>query len=341
MCNLLKYYIVIIVYVFVSCAHVEEAKRHDLEEGFLIIDSEPTGATIKINENYMGNTPINISFPIGVYEVTAEKRGYVAQTEIVHVSQGEREINFILIKESLLTISSDPLNAIVKINETIAGVTPLSITLPPGVYDIYIEKEGYISKTKKITLLEGARDELKFSLQKIAKIIPKQKPTEPQISCYTIVKGCNNNCISYKPKVLYLAGGKTKDLFDKYLSTNNGVDKRIPLTFKVKFYEKTEKGMELQTVKLDPISLMGIESREQILDMFRRQLNERFAEMVDWLVDEAKRENADAFICLSKNQNLKKTKKVIGQISTSPRLNGIQQHQVYDIKHRHRKRVPA
>lgn len=117
--------------------------------------------------------------------------------------------------------------------------------------------------------------------------------------CSTIVKGCEKDCNTYRPVVLYLGGGKARDLFDKYLSENKSVRERIPLTFKIRFYEKNGSDLKLETIGLEPWSLIGIDSRSSVLNMFKKQMGEKIAEALDErdLIKEARQEKADLFIC--------------------------------------------
>lgn len=133
---------------------------------------------------------------------------------------------------------------------------------------------------------------------------PRASGKPKRSSCATMARSCNKDCDSYRPATLYLAGGKARDLFEGYLSENKGIRERIPLTFKVKFYEKngTRKDLKLETVGLEPWSLIGIDSRASVLNMFRKQMGERVAEVTDEkdLIREARQEKADLFLCRNK-----------------------------------------
>lgn len=141
---------------------------------------------------------------------------------------------------------------------------------------------------------------------------PKEKEPDLRSSsnsrkspCSTIVKSCDKDCNTYRPAVLYLGGGKARNLFDKYLSENKGVRERIPLTFKIRFYEKNGQDLKLETIGLEPWSLIGIDSRASVLNMFKRQMGEKIAETLDEkdLIKEARQEKADLFMCRNTPQN--------------------------------------
>lgn len=165
----------------------------------------------------------------------------------------------------------------------------------------------------------GKHDEATLSQHEVIdleeeKISESQSPTkspdlQPRASgkskkspCATMARSCDKDCDSYRPAMLYLAGGKARDLFEGYLSENKGIRERIPLTFKVKFYEKNGTDVRLETVGLEPWSLIGIDSRASVLNMFRKQMGERVAEVTDEkdLIKEARQEKADLFLCRNK-----------------------------------------
>lgn len=107
---------------------------------------------------------------------------------------------------------------------------------------------------------------------------------------------CTGN-FSEKPKVLYLGGGDADKLFEHYLSQNRGVEDKLPYTLKVKFYEKKETELILQTISLGEFEDLFVESRKDFLHRIKKRLNGKVAELTAILADDASKENADYFQC--------------------------------------------
>ncbi|RMH00589.1 MAG: PEGA domain-containing protein [Deltaproteobacteria bacterium] len=75
---------------------------------------------------------------------------------------------------SRVSIVSEPTDAVVTIDGEIAGTTPLERELVPGKHVIRISKEGHISVEREVTLVEGAQESLRFTLEKVPSRLPKR-----------------------------------------------------------------------------------------------------------------------------------------------------------------------
>jgi hypothetical protein len=58
------------------------------QDGSLDATSEPPGATIRVDAIAIGTTPCIISLSPGIYEITAEKDGYVSETASITIASG-------------------------------------------------------------------------------------------------------------------------------------------------------------------------------------------------------------------------------------------------------------
>ncbi len=127
------------------------------------ITTDPEGATVSINENPIGTSPISheiILSDLGDFiEVSVEKEGFVPQKkqlqkeefpDKVPSKQFPAEVDFVLVQR--IDITSQPSNATVLINGKRAGFTALSYDLKPNdtrdSLQVLIEKKGYESQTK-------------------------------------------------------------------------------------------------------------------------------------------------------------------------------------------------
>jgi len=65
----------------------------------------------------------------------------------------------------ILTINSNPSDAIVSIDGKEAGTTPIEVRLSPGGHAIAISKEGYTTLERKVSSVAGVREILTLELQ--------------------------------------------------------------------------------------------------------------------------------------------------------------------------------
>ena len=65
------------VYLFLFLLFIGNIK---MELGRVIIESEPIGAKVYLNEVYYGLTPLDLRLPVGEYTSKLEKEGYKTRT---------------------------------------------------------------------------------------------------------------------------------------------------------------------------------------------------------------------------------------------------------------------
>ena len=142
------------------------------EFGFLTVTSEPSGAKVYVDDNYIGETPINqYKLSTGEHKVKVEKSGYATFTKTITIKPGETtSVKATLTPlKATLKITSKPSGAKVYINGTYKDETPLTLELEPGTYTIKLTKDGYEDYTVTIELQAGETKEITAQL--------KEKPT--------------------------------------------------------------------------------------------------------------------------------------------------------------------
>jgi len=175
--------------------------------------------------------------------------------------------------------------------EKISDPVQTAITKPitdvgAGKYNIILKNSaGQYSQESKVTIHE-------------AKVrIPEAKVTIRKESLPKSTEQCSGE-FSKKPHVLYLGGGEAEEVFKRYLSHNAGVDKTLPRDIKIKFYEKKETdNLSLQTIALNDMEQMFVESQEDFFNKIQKRLKGRVATPTSLLVDDASREKADYCQC--------------------------------------------
>ena len=80
---------------------------------------------------------------------------------------------------SRFTFTSSPDGALVRIDGDKAGLTPLTVQLPPGSHDVRASKDGYSPQTFTVDAVEGVDKQLQFQLLPAPKAEPVAPPPPP------------------------------------------------------------------------------------------------------------------------------------------------------------------
>jgi len=120
--------------------------------------SNPQGAEVYLNGVYKGKTPISISdLSSGSYDVRMVLSGYEEYRARVDLSPGEvRQVSITLNPiSSEVYIDSRPQGAKVIIDGKYQGVTPITLRLPEGKYNLTLTSSGYADLNNDIYVEKG------------------------------------------------------------------------------------------------------------------------------------------------------------------------------------------
>jgi TonB family protein len=162
-----------------------------LTRGLVHVESIPSGAAISVDGKKVGQTPLDVhELPLGAHEIKVELDGYAPAIESVMLTaQTPRtEVRPTLSRTAPVTgtadVSSTPAGAMVKIDATAVGLTPLrGRTLNVGRHRVEIAAEGYEPYTTSLTVKENQTARIDAQLKAIAKPTPKPVvvPTPPPV----------------------------------------------------------------------------------------------------------------------------------------------------------------
>jgi len=139
--------------------------------GGLIVNSEPTGATVFLNGDEIGKTPLNKSdIEAGEHTMVIHREGYVDNVQLVTIPTGRTvQATARLVKmKGTLIIKTDPAGGWITINgksEGEAKPTGLEFKdMPIGLYKIKAELDHYYTTEKNVKVRYGARDKVYLKL---------------------------------------------------------------------------------------------------------------------------------------------------------------------------------
>jgi TonB family protein len=159
--------------------------------GVVHVESIPTGGAVSLDGNKVGNTPLDLhDVSLGAHEVKVELDGYAsaAETVMLTAQTPRTEVRPTLSRTAPATgtadVSSTPAGAMVKIDATAVGLTPLrGRTLNVGRHRVEIAAEGYDPYSASVTVKEGQTVRVDAQLRAKVVAVPSPKvavaPTPP------------------------------------------------------------------------------------------------------------------------------------------------------------------
>jgi len=141
--------------------------------GSLFINSNPQGATVYLNDEEKGKTPLVIShlIPWQPYQLQVrlfKHYDWASNIFVDPASEEKIEVNLKPKLEGFLYVTSTPPVSLVYLDNDLIGKTPLrKFTLKPGNYILKVMQEGYLAQTKEITIPDEESIFVNFELKRV------------------------------------------------------------------------------------------------------------------------------------------------------------------------------
>ena len=150
-------------------------------DGLLLVRSSPRGASVTVDGQYEGLTPIEIGVAPGArLSVRVFKVGYAPIERDVRVESGGEEALSVELRALTgeLVVVADPVDAELWIDGKRMDTANRTITLPATPHEIELRKEGYAGYRKTVVPQPGFSQELKVRLLTLAAArMARLKPT--------------------------------------------------------------------------------------------------------------------------------------------------------------------
>lgn len=139
--------------------------------GTLVINSNPAGARVIVDERPMGQTPFKSTFEQGGHKIKVELSGYFPQEESIIIEKNKtvsKSMN-LQIMPGTLTVESRPAGANLTVNDKQYGQTPATLKdLPPGTYKVKIEMDGCDPAEQSVVVAPGQDTKVTLALDRNA-----------------------------------------------------------------------------------------------------------------------------------------------------------------------------
>ena len=168
--------------------------------GKLSVTSEPPGATVLVDDQDRGVTPLEVpELPFGKHVVKVSLKGYQEMQQEIDLTAESAEVHLPVALEKAtvqmgtLVVDSDPTGAFIIVNNRSLGTTPK--TLPnqrPGKLSVTLKKDGFRDYTETVRINAGKSTSVRGTLQEIPKQVVVEpvkpvKPPEPSVKTGDIV----------------------------------------------------------------------------------------------------------------------------------------------------------
>ncbi len=127
--------------------------------GSLVIGSVPDNASVVVNGQYRGKTPLTLdNLDPGTYTVNLSKFGYALTTATTDLQSGERQEVTATLPPTMgsLIVNTTPPGARVIVDGRDSGTSPATVTgLMPGNHNLTITKDGYTPSGQQVEITAG------------------------------------------------------------------------------------------------------------------------------------------------------------------------------------------
>lgn len=142
-----------------------------VQPGGMDLQSVPDGASLMVNGEYRGKTPLNISgLSPGNYAVTFSRFGYRELSVQVPVEQGKiAEVTATLQpKTGTLVVNSTPPGARVLLDGIGIGLSPVVLeNISADNHTVMLEKDGYVTAARQVMISVGQVGSVEVSLDPV------------------------------------------------------------------------------------------------------------------------------------------------------------------------------
>jgi len=135
----------------------------------VLVTTEPAGATAVLDNNpaVSCKTPCVLNVLPGRHSITLNQDGYQRESREIRIIDSPYELPTVTLRtqSGTLMLTSTPAGAAIFVNDKpYPQVTPSQLSLPPGTYNVRVEKNG-VQKSKAIEIQNGVTNFINIALQ--------------------------------------------------------------------------------------------------------------------------------------------------------------------------------
>lgn len=154
-----------------------------LEEirGRLNVTTQPAGASVRIGDRYVGQTPLQTDLLVGTYAVRIEKAEYSAIEQTVTIRENQTEyVNPAMTRGKQITINSLPEGAQLSIDGRLVGGTPRTVLLTFGGHKIEV-RNGTAHESENIQVADGGQTGYTYDVRETVRFTVTSRPSDAAV----------------------------------------------------------------------------------------------------------------------------------------------------------------
>ncbi len=139
-------------------------------DGRLAVATTPSEASVSRNGEFLGRTPRDLELAPNVsHALTVAKPGYEPETIEIRLAPGESRSLSVELEPQLgeIAIVSTPPGAEILIDDTVLGVTPLTVERMTVEQRVAVRLEGYAGQEQRVTPRPGFAQTVEFDLERL------------------------------------------------------------------------------------------------------------------------------------------------------------------------------
>jgi len=148
-----------------------------VQPGTMDLQSVPDGASVTVNGDYCGKTPLMISsLAPSTYEVTFSRFGFIDLNTQVTVQAGKNSevIATLQQKTGTLVVNSTPPGTRMLLDGTNAGTAPRMLgNISAGNHTVMLEKDGFVAVTRNVEIVAGQTYAVDIVLVPVTAAVPQ------------------------------------------------------------------------------------------------------------------------------------------------------------------------
>lgn len=137
--------------------------------GIVVINSDPAGAEVYLNDQKVSQTPYNDQLVAGEYKLTIKKKFYYTHNSTFQIAEQEtKELPVVKLKPKFgyYAVNSTPAEAKVYLDGIFVGNTPLARTeIESGNHTFKLEYDLYHTETREVEFKDGDDKNISFELK--------------------------------------------------------------------------------------------------------------------------------------------------------------------------------
>ena len=156
--------------------------------------TEEPGASVKIDDNDIGKTPLTVALLPGPHTVAVTAPDGRSAEQQLDVKAGRKKMDLLVDMPrtaggpATLSVASDPANANVMVDGAVTGRTPFQGELSPGEHVVAVEMDGFMREERRVVAREGRDANVSFALARLPKSPALAVESEP-IGALVILDG--------------------------------------------------------------------------------------------------------------------------------------------------------